>query len=75
MGNVYTGCWCLPPVGNVREIPLEEIFNSNKVQENIFKMLLRKCNGCTCGYNIMSKYYIPYLIEVEQMLGTIEGVE
>lgn len=72
-GNVYTGCWYLPPIGNIREKDIEKILRSSKV--NIYKMLLRKCNGCTCGYNMMSKYYIPYLIESHQMLEDIKGEE
>lgn len=62
-GNVYTGCWVLPPIGNIRTHDISEIIYSDIRLERLNQMLHRKCPGCSCGYMMMSKYYLPYVIE------------
>jgi len=48
--NVYSGCWVLPPVGNLKESELKEILESKRYKERIREMFYLKCPGCTCGY-------------------------
>lgn len=55
-GNVRSGCWVLPPVGNVNEQALVDIINGDNYKENITKMLNRECSGCSCGYIMQSKF-------------------
>lgn len=66
IGDFYTGCWGLSAIGNIKEKNIQEILTSDKLYENIYMMLRRECKGCTCGYNMMARYYIPYLIESEK---------
>jgi MoaA/NifB/PqqE/SkfB family radical SAM enzyme len=49
-GNVYPGCWVLPPVDNLRSRTLHEIFFSKKYRQRIAKMFKKQCPGCACGY-------------------------
>jgi len=63
IGNVYTGCWVLPPIGNIRVDNISNIINSKLRVERLHQMQNRKCPGCSCGYMMMSKYYLPYVIE------------
>ena len=55
-GNVRSGCWSLPPVGNVRTNSIETIMKSEIYKKNLERMLKRECSGCTCGYLMQSKY-------------------
>lgn len=55
-GDVRTGCWALPPIGNIKKMDLEDIIKSTNYESNIQKMLRRQCNGCTCGYLMQAKY-------------------
>lgn len=55
-GNVRSGCWVLPAVGNIREKSLAEIIKGDQYKKNIEDMKIRKCNGCTCGYLMQAKY-------------------
>ncbi|MGK7345826.1 MAG: radical SAM/SPASM domain-containing protein [Candidatus Nitrospinota bacterium M3_3B_026] len=51
-GNVYHGCWAMPPSGNVREKSLGEILRSPKYRENRLKGFNKECPGCTCGWQM-----------------------
>lgn len=55
-GNIYSGCWVLEPIGNIREDNMNNIFNGSKYLKNIERMLKRDCPGCTCGYIMQSNY-------------------
>ncbi|MCC3862839.1 radical SAM protein [Terrisporobacter petrolearius] len=55
-GNVYSGCWALEPIGNIRKDEIMNILNGEKYLENIDKMLRRLCPGCTCGYIFQSNF-------------------
>lgn len=55
-GDVRTGCWSLPAVGNIRERSITQILESEEYKLNVDKMLRRECSGCTCGYLMQSKY-------------------
>ncbi|MCL0059405.1 radical SAM protein [Dehalococcoidia bacterium] len=48
--NIYSGCWALPPIGNLKEEGLKEIIKSKKYKERVKKMFDLKCPTCTCGY-------------------------
>lgn len=50
--NVYSGCWALPPVGNLREAELKDILKSPRYRERLKKMYRLNCPYCTCGYLI-----------------------
>lgn len=50
--NVYSGCWALPPMGNLKEEKLKDILNSSRYKERLRKMYELKCPYCTCGYLI-----------------------
>lgn len=50
--NVYSGCWALKPVGNLREKKLKEIISSDQYRQRARAMFDLKCPGCTCGYVI-----------------------
>lgn len=48
-GDVLTGCYPLPPVGNILKQSLESILNSQAYYEQSLAMIRRECPGCTCG--------------------------
>lgn len=48
-GDVLTGCYPLPPVGNVLKQSLETILASDAYYKQSLAMLRRECPGCTCG--------------------------
>lgn len=51
-GEVYSGCWTLPPVGNLTEKNLKDILSSEDYQNRLRAMLLGRCPGCTCNYDL-----------------------
>jgi len=51
-GNLWTGCYVLPPIGNVLKDEIEVLLNSNSYKKRLLKMLNRECPGCTCGYEL-----------------------
>jgi MoaA/NifB/PqqE/SkfB family radical SAM enzyme len=53
--DVYSGCWALPPVGNLKEKRLKEILKSKGYRERVKKMFDLNCPYCTCGYTISLK--------------------
>ncbi|MDE7313827.1 MAG: radical SAM protein [Eubacterium sp.] len=55
-GDIRSGCWVLPPVGNIRKAGLTEVQSSEIYRKNIENMLLRNCPGCTCGYLAQAEY-------------------
>jgi MoaA/NifB/PqqE/SkfB family radical SAM enzyme len=48
-GDVLTGCYPLPPVGNVLRQSLASILASDAYYQQSLAMLRRECPGCTCG--------------------------
>lgn len=48
-GDVLTGCYPLPPVGNVLRDSLANILASDAYMKQSAAMLRRECPGCTCG--------------------------
>ncbi len=51
-GEVYSGCYAMPPVGNVLEQSLHSILTSKSYKDRLIKMLNRNCPGCNCGYEM-----------------------
>lgn len=50
--NVYSGCWALPPIGNLNEGELKDMLRSPQYKERLKKMYRLQCPYCTCGYLI-----------------------
>ena len=48
-GDVLTGCYPLPPVGNILREKLAPILQSEAYRRQADAMLRRECPGCTCG--------------------------
>jgi len=48
-GDVLTGCYSLPPVGNILQQTLESILASDAYYEQALAMVRRQCPGCVCG--------------------------
>lgn len=61
-GEVFSGCWSLPPVGNIRNKTLEEIVYSAEFRNRLKNMFLKKCPGCSCNFPTNLWYHIPSLI-------------
>lgn len=55
-GDVYSGCWAMPPMGNIHRESLQAIVNSKRYRQRSEQMLLRKCPQCTCGWMFNSLY-------------------
>jgi MoaA/NifB/PqqE/SkfB family radical SAM enzyme len=50
--NVYSGCWAMPPLGNLKEKSIKEIIGSQIYKKRIKEMYELKCPYCTCGFLI-----------------------
>jgi MoaA/NifB/PqqE/SkfB family radical SAM enzyme len=48
-GDVLTGCYPLPPVGNILKNSLREVLESDLYTRQAEAMIRRECPGCTCG--------------------------
>lgn len=48
-GDVLTGCYPLPPVGNILRQTLAEVLASEAYVRQAGAMVRRECPGCTCG--------------------------
>ena len=48
-GDVLTGCYPLPPVGNILKNSLREVMESELYTRQAEAMIRRECPGCTCG--------------------------
>ncbi len=48
-GDVLTGCYPLPAVGNILESSLSEVLESEAYHRQAEAMVRRECPGCTCG--------------------------
>lgn len=60
-GELYSGCWVLPPLGSLRENTLKEIITSEKYKKRLEDMFLKKCPGCSCNYPTNLWYHFPSL--------------
>ena len=48
-GDILSGCYPLPPMGNIFKDDLHKVIKSEKYRERALAMLQRKCPGCFCG--------------------------
>ena len=62
-GEVFPGCWALPPVGNLRQASLKQIVGSEAYRERARNMFLKKCPGCACDYVLNLYAHFPSLVE------------
>ncbi len=62
-GEVYSGCWALSSLGNLRTKRLEEILSSKDYKNRLQDMLLRNCPGCTCNYDMNFAYDLRSLFK------------
>jgi len=59
LGNVYSGCWVFPPLGNLRKKRLSEIVFSDEYKQRIRKMFRKECPGCNCAYDANLWCHLP----------------
>ena len=50
--DIYSGCWALPPIGNLRRKRLKEILKSQEYKKRVKTMFDLNCPRCTCGHII-----------------------
>ncbi len=62
-GEVFPGCWSLPPVNNVMQAPLKQIVGSKAYRERVRDMFLKRCPGCPCDYTLNLCAHFPSLVE------------
>lgn len=48
-GDVLTGCYPLPPMGNILHASLASVLHSENYRKQAEAMVRRECPGCTCG--------------------------
>lgn len=48
-GNVLSGCYVLPPMGNIFQEDIAQMVGSDAYRERCLSMLRRECIGCTCS--------------------------
>ncbi len=71
-GNYYSGCWALPPIGNLVKEDMNKIVNGQKFKNRIWNMYKLKCPGCTCGYDQnwkINNYDIHLFRKLRDLLG------
>jgi len=56
-GDVYSNCWGLPPVGNIRKASLAEILKTDQYKQRCQAMFRKECPGCSCGYILNLAYH------------------
>ena len=48
-GDIFSGCYSLPRVGNILRDDIRDVVRSKAYQERCRSMLRRECDGCTCN--------------------------
>lgn len=61
-GEVYSGCWSLGSLGNLREKSLKKIISSQEYKSRVQAMFHKECPGCSCNYPTNLWYDLPALI-------------
>jgi len=51
-GNLWTGCYVLPPIGNILDAKVGDLIQSEAYEKRLKQMLKRQCPGCSCGYEL-----------------------
>jgi MoaA/NifB/PqqE/SkfB family radical SAM enzyme len=61
-GEVYSGCFVLKPMGNVREEKLSRIIRKKTYRKRMERMYTRQCPGCTnlWGEQVLTKHAISH---------------
>jgi MoaA/NifB/PqqE/SkfB family radical SAM enzyme len=67
-GEVYSNCFVLPPVGNVRENSLSQIISSDLYRKRLTRMYRRQCPGCTYYWpeNVVAKHIVLHALVCER---------
>jgi MoaA/NifB/PqqE/SkfB family radical SAM enzyme len=71
-GDVLTGCYPLPPVGNIVETSLREVLTSEAYRRQAEAMVRRECPGCTCGVEsslAMKHAFASGFYELSRLIG------
>jgi len=55
-GDVYSGCWAMKPMGNIRTRSMEAVLADEAYADRARRMLSRKCPQCTCGWMVNTLY-------------------
>lgn len=62
-GNVYGGCLSMKSFGNLKEKSLKNIINTTKYKAAHKDMFFKRCPGCSCGYSINMRHFLPVIIK------------
>lgn len=73
-GEVYSGCYVLPPLGNMRRTPLKQIVNSTAYKQRRRDMFLKRCPGCTCGHRLNLYAHVPAVLEEIRWILRIKSI-
>lgn len=67
-GEVYSGCFALPPIGNLREKPLSQIIGTQLHRKRLTKMYRRQCPGCTNLWqdNVVARHLFAHTLICER---------
>ncbi|MBF0353768.1 MAG: radical SAM protein [Alphaproteobacteria bacterium] len=49
-GDVYSNCWGMAPLGNIRKDSLEGLLSGSAFKRRLGDMYAKRCAGCSCGY-------------------------
>ena len=77
-GDVLTGCYPLPAVGNILETSLRQVLESEAYSRQANAMVRRECPGCTCGIESSLAMKNPFrsaLIEIRQLTAKTNTAE
>jgi MoaA/NifB/PqqE/SkfB family radical SAM enzyme len=59
LGRVYSGCWAMPPIGDVGQRPLKDIVEDEAYRGSLDDMMKMNCPTCPNGYIWSVWYYLP----------------
>jgi MoaA/NifB/PqqE/SkfB family radical SAM enzyme len=74
-GEVYSNCFVLPPVGNVRENSLSKIITSDLYRKRLRQMYKRECPGCTYYWpeNVVANHGLSHFLFCQRALAKFFG--
>lgn len=67
-GDVFSNCWGLPPVGNLRATTLADIVAAPAFKQRLADMYHKRCGGCSCGY-VLNLAFHPGAAQPSARLG------
>ncbi|MEO5335335.1 MAG: radical SAM protein [Magnetospirillum sp. WYHS-4] len=56
-GDIYSNCWGLPKMGNIRKTRLADIVGGKVYRQRCRDMYAKRCRGCSCGYILNLAYH------------------